>query len=120
VWLPPDLQVLNLGIICGAANVVTQHLLLVAPGAGLRYRLWMEQVGPNLTTQVPGQWQFDVSDNPTTIGFGRIARTGFNSGNNEWPGGAAIPANTALGGVSQSTLAALSLGITIGYTIEDI
>lgn len=118
--LPADLRMVNAGVIGAGANVAKQGVILGAPGAGLRYRLWFMDVAPNNTAQAVTNWNFDVTDNPLTTGFGRAAGGGFYSDHVYWPGGLPWAANDDVGYQLVSTFPAAGFGITLGYTIEAV
>jgi hypothetical protein len=118
--LPPDLLKLNVGVVSGAAGASVTAQLLAAPGASVRYRVWQLTVGTNAVGQAPGNWSFDLTDFPVTFGVGRVHRAGFDSGFIWWPGGFAFAANAAVGYSLGSALAALSVGITLLYTEEQV
>jgi hypothetical protein len=120
MYLPTDLTLLNVGVVSGAAGATVTAQLLAAPGANTRYRVWQMTVGPNAVGQAPGNWTMDLTDFPVTVGVGRLARPNFTSGFVWWPGGYAFPANRAVGYALASALAALSVGITLLYTTEDV
>jgi hypothetical protein len=117
-WFPPNLLVVNIGVVGAAANVTQTGLVLAAPGANRRLRAWCAFVGPNNSAQAIANWTWDLTDFPVTFGVGRIARPNFDSGDIYWPGGFRMPVNTPFGYALQSTFAAASFGITVGYTIE--
>lgn len=117
---PTGLLIANLGVTGGASNVAATGTILAAPGAGLRRRLWSLYVGPNDTAQAPTNWTFDVTDVPALVGFARVSGNGFLSGTLYWPGGFPFATNAAIGYQLVSTLAALSFGITLGYTTEAV
>lgn len=119
VLAPRNLSYINVVANSGAvANAAVTAQILAAPGIGLAYRIWKFIVSPNNSAQAVVNWTMALTNFPVTVGYARMARPNFLSGELTWDSGLLLPVNTAVGYHFASALALLVVDTYTHYTIE--
>lgn len=117
--LPPNLKAVTGVLPNVAANTLSSTVLLAAPGATLRYRLWATVGQYEDTTQAPtkGIWRIDA---PAGVSVWRASMVGFEGVLWTWPGGYLVAANTSVSGAATSDLLNVARRVWLYYTIEAV
>lgn len=123
MFVPPDLALEPVILTTNAAaNLSKTDVVLAAPGAGLRYRIWAWNLG--MRQQAPA----GVGLNAYLRDVGRQAFLSCSSGGGsssgsdhyDFAGGYAFPENTAVSVETFCSAAGEGYRVTIAYTIEPV
>lgn len=115
MWLPPNLAATFINVTTNAvANTATNTVILAAPGALLRYRLWVFSISAQ-QNMAAGFLRCIVN-----IG-GNITQLTIGQGGTEWielPGGYRGNVNTAITLTHLGSVASMNFQATVAVTTE--
>lgn len=117
------LEVASLNLVTGAAGAYSEAVVLLAPGAGWRYRVHALSINPNPVgaADVPARTHAGIRHlgvgvqyfvEGAFVGYGEVWRT--------LPGGLVAPEDAELRGYAVTSVAALDLAVRIYYTFEQV
>lgn len=120
MWLPPDGQTANATAPAMAANTFSGGVVVVpAPGAGRRLRLWAAVLYDANTADAVSKCFVVLRETGGFVGMARLSGI-FGAGPLVLPGGIGFPSNVAMDAVFMANAANPTLGVEVYYTLEDV
>ena len=120
--LPADLVRGAVNVVTSPApNTPTNGIIVPAPGAGRRLRLWIFLAHPDVSAQAVANWWVDILNTAITASFCGLSSAGFESpAPLVFPGGLAMAPNDGLRWRVSSALASLGVTIYVYTTTEAV
>lgn len=117
---PPNLLWWTAGVTPAAAGVTLSAPAIASPGAGFRLRLWSSTMAFTIPDQAPTKTRFGWRHAPAATVVSWQSAQGFDSKEQNWPGGLALPENTGLDAWMNAAVVPSGVTFYIYYTVERV